>query len=80
MGKLMSPLTTLLSTRARHVAFHERKFGVIFDRLRLAYHAGACMSEKPAMHAVVDGTGRAIDVANWVNRTVEKVTRKAVAA
>jgi len=71
---------TFVNARARQVAFHERKFGVIFDRLRIAYHAGACMSDQPAMRALVDGASRADDVANWVNKTVEKVTRKAVAA
>ncbi|MGH8567058.1 MAG: hypothetical protein ACREXU_03345 [Gammaproteobacteria bacterium] len=66
--------------RVRQVAYHERKFGVIFDRLRIAHHVAECMRTQHIAPETVDGKGRAIDVANWVYRTVEKVTRRGVAA
>jgi len=59
--------------RKRTVAFHERKFGVIFDRLRIAHHAAACARRDEVSLSGVDGSARMVEVANWVNRTVQKV-------
>ncbi|MEW6705459.1 MAG: hypothetical protein AB1430_11455 [Pseudomonadota bacterium] len=59
--------------RTRTVAFHERKFGVIFDRLRIAHHAAAFAQREADHRGEVDGAERVMDVAQWVNRTVQKV-------
>lgn len=66
--------------RVRTVAYHERKFGVIFDRLRIAHHAAACAGRLGDDLAEVDGAERLSDVAQWVNRTVAKVLQVRVAA
>jgi hypothetical protein len=59
--------------RARKVASHERTFGVIFDRLRIAYHANRCMQVAEVERREVDGHDRMNDVAQWVNDAVSKV-------
>ncbi len=59
--------------RTRLVAFHERKFGVIFDRLRIAHHAAECLRNERHERDAVDGMARVLEVADWVNRTVGKV-------
>lgn len=59
--------------RMRTVAYHERKFGVIFDRLRIAHHAAACAQGDSGRLGDVDGAERIVDVALWVNKTVQKV-------
>jgi hypothetical protein len=60
--------------RARKVATHERMFGVIFDRLRIAYHANQCMLQvHEAKREAVDGYDRINAVAQWVNDAVSKV-------
>jgi hypothetical protein len=69
-----------VNVRARHVAFHERKFGVIFDRLRISFHAAMCMASSTSVRDTVDGTTRAIEVATWVNETIAKAKRRAEAA
>jgi hypothetical protein len=61
------------AVRLRTVAYHERKFGVIFDRLRIAHHAAACVQRGAEQLAEVDGAGKIRDVAQWVNKTVRKV-------
>jgi len=66
--------------RIRNIAFHERKFGVIFDRLRIAHHAAECMKITDVKHTTIDGIERVIEVADWVNRTVEKVMRQGALA
>lgn len=66
--------------RMRQVAFHERKFGVIFDRLRIAHHTAACLRIQRNEHERVDGAARVLDVARWVNDTVSKVQRLGVQA
>ena len=80
-GEVTEPANdTYENARATQVAFHERKFGIIFDRLRIAHHAAVCMSDETEALATVDGAGRADDIADWVNRTVRKVTHRAEAA
>lgn len=59
--------------RTRTVAYHERKFGVIFDRLRIAHHAAACARGDLERLGDVDGADRILDVALWVNKTVQKI-------
>lgn len=68
------------AVRVRTVAYHERKFGVIFDRLRIAHHAAACAARLGDSRSDVDGAEHVPDVAHWVNRTVAKVLRARVAA
>ena len=62
--------------RARRVACHERRFGVIFDRLRIAHHVAACMRMPRVARDAVDGMERVLDVAIWVNKTVGKFVRR----
>lgn len=62
--------------RARRIAYHERKFGVIFDRLRIAHHVAECMRTQRVERDSVDGAERALDVAIWVNKTIDKVVRR----
>jgi hypothetical protein len=61
------------AVRLRTVAYHERKFGVIFDRLRIAHHAATCVQRGVEQLTEVDGAGSVMDVARWVNNTVQKV-------
>lgn len=61
------------SARARHVASHERRFGVVFDRIRIAYHAQECMQAAEERRKTVDGQDKLRDVARWVNEAVAKV-------
>lgn len=68
------------AVRTRTVAYHERKFGVIFDRLRIAHHAAMCIQRHGGLLGEVDGANQVLDVAQWVNRTVQKVLRAGVAA
>jgi len=68
------------TVRTRVVAYHERKFGVIFDRLRIAHHAAACVQRDTGYLGEVDGSERVLDVAQWVNRTVQKVLEAKVVA
>jgi hypothetical protein len=63
------------AARTRNVAYHETKFGVIFDRLRIAHHADVCMGT-PSAHSRVDGVDRAADVAHWVNQTIGRIMKK----
>jgi len=65
------------NARSKNIAFHERKFGIIFDRLRMAFHAATCMANAAHLRETVDGSTRAVDIANWVNKTVEKATQRA---
>ena len=58
--------------RLRHSRFvrEERRYGIVFDRFRIAHFAGACLQlseEKP----VVDGRDRFDDVRTWVKNTLE---------
>lgn len=59
--------------KMRRVALHERKFGIIFDRLRIAHHAADSARRQTDRIGEVDGAERIMDVAMWVNRTVTKV-------
>jgi hypothetical protein len=61
------------AVRMRTVAHHERKFGVIFDRVRIAHHAAACVQRDAEQLGEVDGADRIMDVAQWVNKTVQKI-------
>lgn len=73
-GEIEEPKEESFATvRKRTVAYHERKFGVIFDRLRIAHHAAVCIERNEAFRQDVDGSVRIYDVANWVNRTVQSV-------
>jgi hypothetical protein len=56
--------------RTNNVAYHESKFGVIFDRLRIAHHANSGMA---SASVDIDGQDRAKGVADWVNGTVHKL-------
>lgn len=70
-GEVPEPLShSYEEARANNVAYHESKFGVIFDRLRIAHHASSGMATGGSE---VDGRERAIGVADWVNKTVRKL-------
>lgn len=64
------------TARANNVAYHESKFGIIFDRLRIAHHAQNGMV---AGNDGVDGRDKAIGVADWINKMVQKLLQGAVA-
>lgn len=72
--------STYESARARMVASRERRFGLIFDRLRIAHHLETCMNTRPGDLANVDGADRVVDIADWVNVTVGKVIGQGVTA
>lgn len=51
----------------------ESRFGIIFDRLRIAHFANACMAFAAPHRARVEGAERFDQVAAWVERTCETV-------
>jgi len=51
--------------------YEESRFGVIFDRLRIAHFANACMSFAPPQRERVDGTDRFEEVTAWVRSTCQ---------
>lgn len=65
------------TARRRHLAYREREFGILFDRLRIAFHAATCMAGDQQRRDTVDGAALAENVADWVNRTVSKVVGQA---
>lgn len=65
---------TYFQARSRLIASHDRSFGVIFDRLRIAHHMRTCMESNPERRVGVDGVDLAEHVADWVNGTVGKLT------
>ena len=78
-GDIEEPLNdSYEAARRRHIAYREREFGVLFDRLRIAFHAATCMSSDQRSRDMVDGSALAKDVADWVNRTIEKISQPAV--
>ena len=46
----------------------ERRYGIVFDRCRLAHFAGTCLNDRPGG---VDGIDRFADVETWVTDTCE---------
>jgi hypothetical protein len=50
--------------------FEERRFGVIFDRLRIAHFANFCMNTDEGTRSLVDGTDRFKSVQDWVKKTL----------
>lgn len=64
---------TYKNAKATKVASRERRFGLIFDRLRIAHHLNACMAGGEDRCKSVDGADRLNEVAEWVNLTVQKI-------
>ena len=71
---------TYKSAKATKVASRERRFGLIFDRLRIAHHLNNCMQRDSDRHHVIDGADRLEKVAEWVNATIIKLAPRAVVA
>jgi hypothetical protein len=46
--------------------FDEKRFGIIFDRLRIAHFAHHCMVGESSWRDKVDGTERFDQVESWV--------------
>jgi hypothetical protein len=46
--------------------YHEKRFGIIFDRLRIAHFAHSCMSATDETRSRVDGVDRFANVQAWV--------------
>ncbi|MGH7817455.1 MAG: hypothetical protein ACREOR_08715 [Candidatus Binatia bacterium] len=46
--------------------YEERRFGVIFDRLRIAHFAHFCMNTEEGVRSLVDGADRFGNVQEWV--------------
>ncbi|NCT99672.1 MAG: hypothetical protein GXD23_20065 [Comamonadaceae bacterium] len=61
---------TYSQARARMVASHERRFGLIFDRLRIAHHIDVCMRQDEGKRSRVDGVADIHAIAEWVNEVV----------
>jgi hypothetical protein len=67
---------TYRDAKATKVASRERRFGLIFDRLRIAHHLNSCMEAEITKRGSIDGTDLMEEVAQWVNVTVGKVIRQ----
>ena len=49
----------------------ERRYGIVFDRFRIAHFAGACLGSKDDELSQVDGREQFRDVEAWVEATLE---------
>ncbi len=50
---------------------YEKRFGIIFDRLRIAHFADSCMSGAGDSHCRVDGAERFEHIQTWVRNTLQ---------
>lgn len=53
--------------------YEEQRFGIVFDRLRIAHYAHMCMTGSEEARRKVDGTSRFDEVRRWVERTIQIV-------
>lgn len=60
---------TFMDSVARKFWFEERRFGIIFDRLRIPYLANICMELSEEARQRVDSSERVASVNGWVTRT-----------
>jgi hypothetical protein len=50
--------------------YDEKRFGIIFDRLRIAYFANCCITKAQAQAERIDGTERFEEVQSWVTEAL----------
>ena len=65
---------------ARRFIFREKKFGVIFDRGRIACESGEAVKRLPDIQPPVDGTELIAEVQAWVNAAVQFLAERRAAA
>ena len=63
------PTTAFDTMLANKYLREERQYGIIFDRFRIAYFAGVCLSSKGYKPSQVDGRERFSHVRAWVEAT-----------
>lgn len=51
--------------------FEEKRFGIIFDRLRIAYFANSCMTEGHHERNRIDGSERLGEIQKWVAEALQ---------
>ena len=64
------PTTTFDKVLANRHLRDERRYGIVFDRFRIAHFAGACLQVNQD-NSLVDGRDRFDDVKTWVEDTLE---------
>ncbi len=64
------PATTFENVLANRHIREERRYGIIFDRFRIAHFAGACLQTTDDS-SLVDGRDRFGEVKDWVEKTLE---------
>jgi hypothetical protein len=50
--------------------YEEKRYGIIFDRLRIAYFASSCIAEDYKTRYEIDGTDRITEVQTWVGNVL----------
>lgn len=58
----------------------EMRFGIIFDRLRIAHFAQACLSLPKEVQAKIDGTSNFAEIQEWVDEALTLAKAEEVAA
>lgn len=51
--------------------FEEKRYGIIFDRLRIAHFASSCLMEDYGTRYEIDGTDQIAEVQTWVSGTLK---------
>ena len=65
------PTTTFDTTRAGRHLHDEQRYGIVFDRFRIAHFANACLGSAGDELAGVDGRDQFSDVETWVTALLE---------
>ena len=65
------PGTLFNDVLARKFLFYERRYGIVFDRFRVAYFAGACIRAYEDGLTDVDGCDRFREVRIWVDAVLD---------
>ena len=65
------PATTFDEMLANRFLRDEMRYGIVFDRLRIAHFASACLKKSPGAPSPVDGHDRFDQVQAWVDSTLK---------
>ncbi len=65
------PATTFDEILANRFLRDEMRYGIVFDRLRVAHFASVCLKTNPGAPSPVDGHNRFDQVQAWVNTTLK---------
>ena len=58
-------------TALKRCSWHEeRRFGIIFDRIRIPHLANLCLNSPPESRQIVESADKVDDVRGWVDRTI----------